>query len=180
MTQISTLVQLGAIKFSPKKGDEPGHVVIEYILAGEDHVALLPTLVDLQQGICSLVLTAGRAGEWRGQVYFKAATIRPPDKKRQTTIVGSVVCFQELPKLQDLARLRIAAAEYDSDLATITVERLQQDLPLESGGVRGAVEAFRETMQEVADSTGGSVEVSAGGEKVTVAKARGSRKKKAS
>lgn len=175
---ISTLVQLGAIKFSPKKGDEPGHVVIEYILAGEDQVALLPQLVDLQQGICNLVLDAGRAGEWKGLVYFRAATIKPPDKKRNTTIVGTVACFMELEKLQDLARLRIAATEFDSDLATLTAERVQQDLPLEFGGARNAVEDFKEAMQEAADRTGGSVEVRGGGETVTVAEPRRGRKKK--
>jgi hypothetical protein len=178
MTKISTLVQLGAIKFSPKKGDEPGHVVIEYILAGEDQIALLPELVDLQQGICNLVLKAGRAGTWKGLVYFRAATIKPPDKKRQTTIVGTVACFEELAKLQDLARLRIAATEFDSDLATLTAERVQQELPLEFGGARGAVEDLKRTRQEVADSTGGNVEISAGSEASTVAEPRRGRRKR--
>lgn len=177
MSQISTLVQLGAIKFAPKKGDEPGHVVIEYILAGEDQVALLPQIVDLQQGICACLIKAGRAGEWSGQVYFRAATIKPPDKKRKTTIVGTLACFMEIDKLQALARLRLAASELDLDLVRLTAERMQQDLPLEGSGVRGAVEAFKETMQEVADRTGGSVEVSAGGETVTVATSRRGRRK---
>lgn len=86
-----------------------------------------------------------------------------------------MACFEELAKLQDLARLRIAATEFDSDLATLTAERVQQELPLEFG--KSAAAVVRDSLQNLADQTGLGVLVSAEGGPPRQAAPRGRRKK---
>jgi len=130
--RLTTQIHLGGIKFSPVKKNDNGHVTLDWTAAGEDIAIVLTSLVPLQGGTAAMKLTAGRAGEWKGNAHVATVSLKPPKKAgEQPAVTGRLVIYGPEKLLQDLLGLRLEAAQMSLTLATLELEKLQSDLPFE-------------------------------------------------
>lgn len=133
---MKNFVKLGCMRFLPPNGrGDSGYAEIDFSFADRDHMAeVLESFPTLQEGDVAIKITAGRAGTWSGIGRLRAGRLVPPDDAGQaSTLESKLRILGDIETIKKLSELRLNAAAYELDVATLELELQSPPLPLEGG-----------------------------------------------